>query len=290
MKIISPDLNIIVSISKEKNLKPIQVIDILTKILLEELKKLRTFSEREIMIDFQNDRNLVLYEVYDLSGETEQKRNEFISNYSLTENDRYEINNSNFKYRKQIDFPDKIYTSRITASFINRINEESIKVAFEDINRYKNKILSGTISRLTRDLCKLYLKNAVAIIYRNEQLQDEYHNLRYYFEKRKPLKFLVLEVLKKRNSVEIIGSRKRITFIEEIFKINVPKVKEGIIKIKDIEEIPYLYQDKERFKYIISLTSEDKNLNIIRECCGIAGKRIKAIIQELNRQIELKVV
>ena len=73
-----------------------------------------------------------------------------------------------------------------------------------------------------------------------------------------------------RHGIQLELSRTAPKFLETLIHLQVPEVKDGIIKIKDIARIPGI-----RAK--ISLTTEDPKTDAIGSVVGVGGTRIKAI-------------
>ena len=73
----------------------------------------------------------------------------------------------------------------------------------------------------------------------------------------------------------VILSRANSKFMEELFKVEVPEINEGIVEIKAIERDPGF-----RAKVIVS--SIDHKIDPIGTCVGMRGIRIRAVMNELS--------
>lgn len=73
----------------------------------------------------------------------------------------------------------------------------------------------------------------------------------------------------------VILSRANNRFLEELFKVEVPEIEEGIVEIKKIERDPGF-----RAKVIVS--SIDNKIDPIGTCVGMRGIRIRAVMNELS--------
>ncbi|WP_428073689.1 transcription termination/antitermination protein NusA [Candidatus Avelusimicrobium luingense] len=73
----------------------------------------------------------------------------------------------------------------------------------------------------------------------------------------------------------VILSRANNRFLEELFKVEVPEIEEGIVEIKKIERDPGF-----RAKVIVS--SIDSKIDPIGTCVGMRGIRIRAVMNELS--------
>ena len=70
-------------------------------------------------------------------------------------------------------------------------------------------------------------------------------------------------------------SRGNSRFLEELFKVEVPEINEGIVEIKKIERDP-------GFRAKVLVTSIDSKIDPIGTCVGMRGIRIRAIQNELS--------
>jgi len=73
----------------------------------------------------------------------------------------------------------------------------------------------------------------------------------------------------------VILSRGNGKFLEELFKVEVPEINEGIVEIKKIERDP-------GFRAKVLVSSIDSKIDPIGTCVGMRGIRIRAIMNELS--------
>ncbi len=73
----------------------------------------------------------------------------------------------------------------------------------------------------------------------------------------------------------IILSRANGKFMEELFKVEVPEINEGIVEIKAIERDP-------GFRAKVMVSSIDHKIDPIGTCVGMRGIRIRAVMNELS--------
>lgn len=73
----------------------------------------------------------------------------------------------------------------------------------------------------------------------------------------------------------VILSRANGQFMEELFKVEVPEISEGIVEIKAIERDP-------GFRSKVMVSSIDHKIDPIGTCVGMRGIRIRAIMNELS--------
>lgn len=73
----------------------------------------------------------------------------------------------------------------------------------------------------------------------------------------------------------IILSRASNKFLEELFKVEVPEISEGIVEIKNIQRDP-------GFRAKVMVKSIDHKIDPIGTCVGMRGIRIRAVMNELS--------
>ena len=73
----------------------------------------------------------------------------------------------------------------------------------------------------------------------------------------------------------VILSRANGKFLEELFKVEVPEIEEGIVEIKKIERDP-------GFHAKVMVSSIDSKIDPIGTCVGMRGIRIRAVMNELS--------
>lgn len=73
----------------------------------------------------------------------------------------------------------------------------------------------------------------------------------------------------------VILSRANGKFLEELFKVEVPEINEGIVEIKSVQRDP-------GFRAKVMVSSIDNKIDPIGTCVGMRGIRIRAVMNELS--------
>ncbi len=73
----------------------------------------------------------------------------------------------------------------------------------------------------------------------------------------------------------VILSRANGKFLEELFKVEVPEINEGIVEIKNVQRDP-------GFRAKVMVSSIDSKIDPIGTCVGMRGIRIRAVMNELS--------
>ncbi len=176
-----------------------------------------------------------------------------------------------------------IVEDKIDAKSLGRIAVTSIKnvisklfrdvekhTAYEEYKHYIGSIIVGEVWSIGayNDVI-VDFKNAIGILPKKEQgINDKYvvgENVRAY----------VLEVLEEAKGVKLILSRTHPGFVKELFKKEVPEVKDGSVEIKAVAREP-----SRRTK--VAVYSKDSRIDPIGTCVGSKGVRIAAIVKELG--------
>ncbi|MBU0533664.1 MAG: transcription termination factor NusA [Candidatus Omnitrophica bacterium] len=89
------------------------------------------------------------------------------------------------------------------------------------------------------------------------------------------VKAYLFEIKREINFAPLLFSRTHPRFLDQLFRIEVPEIKEGIIEIKAIVR-------EAGYRAKIAVESHMKNVDPIGTCIGLKGERVRAITQELN--------
>lgn len=76
---------------------------------------------------------------------------------------------------------------------------------------------------------------------------------------------------------EVVLSRSHPEFVQELFMLEVPEMKDGIVNIESIARDPG-YRTK------IALSTTDPKVDPVGACVGVRGTRVKNVIRELNNE------
>nr|WP_185860721.1 transcription termination factor NusA [Blattabacterium cuenoti] len=98
-----------------------------------------------------------------------------------------------------------------------------------------------------------------------------------FFRKGDPVRALVKRVDWKDNKPFAILSRKDESFLEELFKSEIPEVSDGLIIVKKVVRIP-----GEKAK--VAVESYDDRIDPVGACVGMKGSRIHPIVRELKNE------
>ena len=152
---------------------------------------------------------------------------------------------------------------------LQKLHELEKSNIIEEFKDKENKIVSGTIQRIERNIIYVDLGKTFGVLFPNEAIPGEH----YRIGDRK--KFYVLRLENKGGSPVIILSRSHPKFVSKLFEMEVPEISEGIVEIKSISR-----EAGSRTK--IAVASNDENVDPVGSCVGQKGTRVATIIDELN--------
>jgi len=183
-------------------------------------------------------------------------------------------------------FPDKINEEnidlpltfqdfgRIAAQTAKQVIFQKVREAERDViyNEFKGKvgqIISGIVIRKEKNNYFINIGKTEAVLPQNETLPGENlrrgDNVRAYIE----------DVRVTTRGPIIIISRTTSHFVAGLFKMEVPEISEGLVKIKDIVREP-----GERTK--IAVYSTNPSIDPVGACVGMKGTRVQSIVRELR--------
>jgi len=139
-------------------------------------------------------------------------------------------------------------------------------------NNYKGKegtIVDGAIQRQEKSSYLVDLGDALGVFPPQEQIFSE------RYSPSQKLKFYIVSVETDIHGPEIILSRRHPSIVEELFKLEIPEIMEGKVKVKGISRQP-----GERSK--VAVFTKEKDIDPIGAAIGQRGVRIQTIISELG--------
>ncbi len=163
---------------------------------------------------------------------------------------------------------------RIAAQLAKQILLQKVRGAereliYQEFKDRVGQIVTGFVHRFDRGNIIVSLGRAEAILPTAEQIPIE----RYHRGDR--IKALILEVHRSGRDPQIVLSRTHPDFLKKLFALEVPEIKEGIVKIIAVAREP-----GSRAK--MAVTSSDPDVDPVGACVGLKGARVQAVVQELR--------
>ncbi len=152
---------------------------------------------------------------------------------------------------------------------IQKIREAERTMVFGDFKSQEGQIIQGTIQRVEGRKVLVDLGKITAVLPVEEQIKTE------YYRPGSRMKFYVSAVQMTARGPEIVLSRSSVGMVKEIFKQEIPEVRDGVIEIKGLAR-------DAGFRSKVAVFTLDPSIDPIGSCIGQRGSRINTIIEELG--------
>ncbi|MEO0091739.1 MAG: transcription termination factor NusA [candidate division WOR-3 bacterium] len=152
---------------------------------------------------------------------------------------------------------------------IVKLREAERNKLFDEFNRKRGEIISGTISKIGKDEIIVNIGLTEAILLNKDQLKTD------HYRQGAPIKTIIYRVDKTPIGPRIYLSRTHNDFLRKLLLKEVPEIREGIVEIKAIARAP-----GQRAK--VAVASNDEKVDPVGACVGYRKSRIENIIRELS--------
>jgi N utilization substance protein A len=140
---------------------------------------------------------------------------------------------------------------------------------FEEYNRKKGEIVTGTIQRIGQNEIVVNLGLIEAVLPNREQLKTD------HYRQGLSIKAYVHKVEKTPIGPRVYLSRTHPEFLRKLLMREVPEIKEGVVEIKAIARAP-------GFRSKVAVASLDDKVDPVGACVGYRKSRIENVIKELS--------
>ena len=240
------DIGVLRSIEREKGIDFDTVVDALENALASAYKRSQAQAEEaRVVIDRETGTVTVFAQEYDEDGNL------------LAE---WEDNPSDFG---------RIVAQTAKQVLMQRLREAERELTYGEYSGKEGDLVTGTIQVHDRGTTVLDLGNAEAVLPVAEQVTTERyeHGLR--------LRAYIVEVRRSIKGVQIVCSRTHPMLVQELFRLEVPEIAEGFVRIRAIAR-----ESGHRTK--IAVESMDAAVDPVGACVGPRGARVLAIVNELS--------
>ncbi|MFO7877481.1 MAG: transcription termination factor NusA [Desulfovermiculus sp.] len=152
---------------------------------------------------------------------------------------------------------------------IQRMRDAEQEIIYEEFIERKGEIISGTVQRRDRTGWIINLGRTEALLPKDEQIPKE------HYRRGDRMQGLIIDVKKEGKGPQVILSRSHPDFMAALFRIEVPEISDGTIKIMGIARDP-------GYRAKIALLSRDRDVDPVGACVGVRGSRINKIVQEFK--------
>ncbi len=152
---------------------------------------------------------------------------------------------------------------------IQKIREAEKDVVFREFQNLVGKLVSGTVYKVDRRQIIVDVGKAEGILPRREQ------SFRDNYRQGDRIKAILLSVTREPKGPVLLLSRRHPDLVKQLFELEVPEIKDGIVIIKGI-----VREAGEHTK--IAVASVNDKIDPMGACVGMRGTRIKNIVNELQ--------
>ena len=154
---------------------------------------------------------------------------------------------------------------------LQRLNDEKKERINKEMSGYCNEIVPAVIRRVDGGFVyvEITATQMEGVMSRQDQVRTETYNVG------DRIKVYVKHIKEHGKSLQVIVSRSAPGFVRRLFENEVPEIKAGLVKIKNVVR-------EAGFRTKISVYSDDINIDPVGACIGQKGLRINSVVQELN--------
>jgi N utilization substance protein A len=152
---------------------------------------------------------------------------------------------------------------------IQRMRDAEQEIIYEEYKDRVGEIISGIVQRRDRAGWIINLGRTEAVLPREEQVPKE------YYKRGDRIQGYIVDVRKEGKGPQIVLSRSHPAYMEALFRLEVPEVSDGTIKIMGVARDP-------GFRAKVALYSSDRDVDPVGACVGVRGSRINKIVQEFK--------
>jgi N utilization substance protein A len=167
---------------------------------------------------------------------------------------------------------------RIAAQTAKQVISQKLRTAerdviYEEYRHRVNEIISGSVKRIIRGATLIVDLGKVEGI-----LPDRFYPKTEKYNVGERVQALLYEVRETDGGgAEVVLSRSHSEFVEQLFLLEVPELKDGTITIEKIVR-------EAGYRTKLAVRSSDMKIDPVGACVGVRGSRVKNIIRELNNE------
>jgi N utilization substance protein A len=152
---------------------------------------------------------------------------------------------------------------------IQKIKDAEKEAVYASFIDRKGEIINGIVQRMDRGDIIVNLGQTEGVVPVREQVPKE------SYRRGDRIRALILDVLQESRGPQIVLSRTHTDFLINLFKMEVPEISEGIVKIMGAAREPGV-----RAK--IAVASSNADIDPVGACVGMKGSRVQNVVQELR--------
>lgn len=256
------------TISKERRIDKDVLIDTIEEAVKVAVNK-RYQNRLDIEVNYNEDTgDIEVYQFKRVVEEVEDPDSE-ISYEEAKEIDENVQLDDEVGFKLEVEDLGRIAAQAAKQVIIQRMRDAEQEIIYEEYKDRVGEIVSGTVQRRERAGLIINLGRTEALLPNSEQIPTE------HYKRGDRVDGYIIEVKKESKGPQIILSRSHPSYMEALFKREVPEVSDGTVKIMGIAREPGV-------KAKVAVYSKDRDVDPIGACVGVRGSRINKIIQEFK--------
>lgn len=152
---------------------------------------------------------------------------------------------------------------------INRMKDAERDVIYDMYQDRIGEVVSGIVQRFERGNMIVNLGRTDAILPKEHQIPKR------TFKQGDRIRAYLLEVRQTSRDCQLILSRTCDEFLEKLFRMEVPEMTEGIVRVLGVSREP-------GFRAKIAVSSSESDVDPVGACVGMKGSRVQNVVQELQ--------
>ncbi len=152
---------------------------------------------------------------------------------------------------------------------INRMKDAERDVIYDMYQDRIGEVVSGIVQRFERGNMIVNLGRTDAILPKEHQIPKR------TFKQGDRIRAYLLEVRQTSRDCQLVLSRTCDEFLEKLFRMEVPEMTEGIVRVLGVSREP-------GFRAKIAVSSSESDVDPVGACVGMKGSRVQNVVQELQ--------
>lgn len=160
---------------------------------------------------------------------------------------------------------------------LQRLREAEREVVLEEFEDKIGTVVTGTVQRVEPRVVRIEIGKASGILPQSEQIQGEYYNVGAR------IKVFIKDIERENRGPQLILSRGNESFVEYLFRQEVPELETGAVEIKGIAR-----EAGRRTK--LAVASTVPGVDPVGTFVGGHGTRVQAVMNEIGDQEKIDIV
>lgn len=160
---------------------------------------------------------------------------------------------------------------------LQRLREAEREVVMEEYEDKIGTVVTGTVARVEPRVVRVELGKAIGIIPQSEQIQGEFYSIG------SRIKVFIKDIERDNRGPQLILSRGNESFIEYLFRQEVPEMETGAVEIRGIAR-----EAGRRTK--LAVASTVPGVDPVGTFVGGHGTRVNAVMNEIGNQEKIDIV